>query len=254
MNARDLDVVIDDVLDDVASPEERAWLEQRMAVDPEARERWTERKTLFASLDGGPLVDPPGTLLPGVLGEVARLRRPTRVSRSWLDALADAFRLKPSQLLAYGSALAVGLAVLTLALVHPTRSPSPRAAGTLAPLAAAPATLLRAGDAEARISIARDGAALVAEIEVKSPGPGELTLACGAGVSAAEAVWTDGGGETPRLGPARVYARFPGSGTLRVRFETLGPSGPLATATLERGAAVSQTRVHIPPAISGVGP
>jgi hypothetical protein len=253
MSARDLDVIIDEVLDDVAGPEDRAWLEQRIASDPVVRERWTERKALFAALDGPTLVDPPGSLLPAVLSQIAGVRRPARVSNSWLDTLADAFRLKPNQLLVYGSALAVGLAVLTLAVVHPTRSPSPRAVGTMAPLATAPATLMRAGDAEARISIARDGAAMVAEIEVKSPGAGELTLACGAGVSAAEAVWTEGGDGAPQVGPGRVYARFPGSGTLRVRFETLGPSGPLATATLQRGMVVSQTRVDIPRVVS-VGP
>jgi hypothetical protein len=192
-------------------------------------------------------------VLPAVLSEVARLRRPTRVSRSWLEALADAVRLKPAQLIAYGSALAVGLAVLTLAVVHPTRTPSPRAAGTMAALETAPASVVRAGDADARISIARDGAALVAQIEVRSPGPGTLTVACGAGVSAAEAIWTEGGGETPRVGPDRVYARFPGSGTLRIRLETLGPSGPLATVILERGAAVSRTHVDIPRVISAVG-
>jgi hypothetical protein len=254
MSARDLDVVIDDVLDEVASPEDRTWLEQRIASDPVVRERWSERKALFASLDGGPLADPPSALLPAVLREITGVQRPVRVSKSWLDTLADTLRLKPTQLLVYGSALAVGLAVLTLAVARPTRSPSPHAAGTMAPLATAPATVVRAGDAQARISIARDGAAIVAEIEVQSPGPGELTLACSAGVSAAEAFWARGGGSPPELGPGHVRASFPGTGTLRVRFETLGPSGPLATATLHRGSVESQARVMIPREISAVGP
>jgi hypothetical protein len=253
MSPRDLDVVIDDVLDDVASPAERVWLEQRLASDPDARERWTERKALFVSLDGPPPVEPPVTLLPGVLREIAGFRRPARVSRSWLDSFADTVRLKPAHLIGYGSALAIGLAVLTLSVVHPTRTRNPRAAGTMAPLATAPASWVSAGDAEARISIARDGSALVAEIEVKSGGPGELTLACGAGVSAAEAIWADGGGAPPELGPGHVHASFSGPGTLRVRFETLGPTGPLATATLQRGSVVSSTRVEIPRAISTSG-
>ena len=254
MSTRDLDVVIDDVLDDVASPAERAWLEQQVAADPDARERWTERKALFESLDGPPLEDPPATLLPGVLRGIAAVRRTTPVSRSWLDTLADAFRMKPSHLLGLGSALAVGIAVLTLAVVQPARTRNPRAAGTMAPLATAPASVVSAGDAEARISIARDGGALVAEIAVKSAGPGELVLTCGAGVSAAEAIWADGGDAAPELGPGHVHAPFSGPGTLRVRFETLGPTGPLATATLRRGSVESSTRVEIPHAISTGGP
>ena len=254
MSTRDLDVVIDDVLDDVASPADRAWLEHQVTTDTDARERWSERKTLFAALDGPPLVDPPDTMLPGVLAAIAGSRRSARVSRSWLDTLADALRMRPSYVLGLGSALAVGVAVLTLAVVHPTRTRNPRAAGTMAPLAAAPASVVSAGDAEARISIARDGGALVAEIDVESAGPGELTLTCGAGVAAAEAIWARGGGATPELGPGHVHAPFSGPGTLRVRFETLGPTGPLATATLRRGSVESSTRVEIPRAITSGGP
>ncbi|MFI5371497.1 MAG: hypothetical protein ACHQ52_08065 [Candidatus Eisenbacteria bacterium] len=252
----DLDSVIDDVLDQVADPAERAWLDQRMTIDSGTRERFADRKTLFGVLDTAMLQDPPPDLLPGVLRQIAGVRRQPAPAGGWLDRLAMSFRRHPVLALGYGAALAAGLAVLTLSVI---RSPLPHgrgtqpATGTMAPLTSAPVSRVIAGDAQVDISIARDGAALVVEFATRTSGPAELTLSCGAGVSAAEALWVRGGGAPPEVAPDRVHVDFSAPGALRVRFETLGPRGPLATATLRRGGEVSTTHIHVPPAVSAGG-
>jgi len=171
MNDASIEQLMHDVLDGVATVEEKQRLEQRLATEPVLRERFSELRGMFEALGRVPLVDPPADLHAELMhrleAEAGRTRNP-----GWLVAFADAFRARPVPAFAM-----TGLAIAALALLlwSGGRSGLDRLAGKDAPVAGtmapatAPATRLEAGDARVSVTALITGRFLVFTIDGAAP-------------------------------------------------------------------------------------
>ena len=125
MNTFDLESVIDDVLDGVATAEQRLWLDRRRASDPVVRDRYAAREALFRALDGSPLTEAPADLLAGVMRGISDAGRhapasgatPARsgAASGWLASLVEAFRHRPAMAWGYAASMAAIAVALVLA-------------------------------------------------------------------------------------------------------------------------------------------
>jgi hypothetical protein len=180
MSDRELDQIMNDVLDGVATSEQAAWLEKRLAADPAARERFDRHSRLFRVLEvKGAMVEAPGDLAPAILGEVRRLPRPARAAiGSWVrEAFGRRRRL--------GWAYAIGACAALVALAVMTRIDRQAlgvrgwlpATGTMAPAgpgqSGAPINQasITAGSSKARVELFKQGEGLLVRIETHSAQP-----------------------------------------------------------------------------------
>jgi hypothetical protein len=261
MSADRLDQVIDDVLDRVASPGDRAWLEARRASDPMARERFSARRELFRALDTTGMREAPAALLPAVLREIADAGRlptpgpargtttPARGPVAWLERISRA-GARPA--LAWGYA-AVAVAVVA-ALILVARTPSGRpdwrpVAGTIGAAesgARLGAVTLMAADARLVATAFAGGGSRVQLVLEVTPGPrsrAEVTIA----VDPAHArLLPTAGTAEPGSGwvatPERFTARFERNTVIRLEL-TRDESGPVPVSIRLQSPTGIDTRV-----------
>lgn len=172
MNDLAIEQLMHDVLDGVATDEERTRLEQRLAADPVLRERFDELRGMFDALNRVPMVDPPAGMHAGLMHTIeedaGRTRHP-----GWLAAFADAFRARPAPAFAMA---ALTVAALALVLWSGTQRDSGRlaggdspVAGTMAPPATTTAAVLESGDARISVTALITDRAIVLTIDGAAP-------------------------------------------------------------------------------------
>jgi len=242
MNNVAIEQLMHDVLDGVATPEEETRLEQRLAADPVLRERYTELRSMFDTLNRMPLVDPPDDLHAELMrtierGQAGRTRNP-----GWLAVLADSFRARPVP--AFGLA---GLTIVALALVlwsgagrrdmRIAGGDSP-VTGTMAPPAAADVVSLEAGDARIRIELERENGVLIAALSGVAPSGATLEIS-GASIDRHASIEGEGAAidETASLA-GRVRTNL--EGTVRARLHIGSGAAGNVEATLMTSAGTSR--------------
>ena len=259
MNDHDLERVIDEVLDGVATPLESDWLKQRLERDPSARSRYEERRVLFRSLDAGELVAPPSDLLPAVMAEIRSGAAQAPAASGWWSALRESLARRPALGLSYaiGAGAAMG-ALITVALIErssiPPTAPLP-VNGTMVSPATGPRwtvedhVQLAAGPARGEVTLDRSGGILVAEIQSDSPSPSRWVLEFDPASLRAMALDRARGPEGALSGaPGRLEIET-GTGSLtRVRFESTRPGDAELRVTLKSGSdsgtGVLHARAH----------
>lgn len=182
MNDLQIEQLMHDVLDGVASAEERSVLEQRLAVDSGLRERFDELSGMFHALNAVPLVEPPADLHAGLMRRIEGEAGRTPGS-GWWSAFADAFRARPAPAFAL-AALAITAATLALWTGVDRRSArltggdSP-VVGTMAPPAGAPPTVLASGDASVSVTALIADGSIVVTLHGAAPSGASLDVETG---------------------------------------------------------------------------
>lgn len=169
------DARINEVLDGAASAADRAALEREMSADPELRRRFDALRSLFDTLGGIQMSDPPADLHDDIVRSIERENaRPA--APGWMESLAMAFRSRPIP--AYAMTL-VSVAAVGLLLYAASRQPANvtdlPVTATMAPAAPAAATLA-AGDARLEIRTAWSGSELVITVTGEAPSGARLAL------------------------------------------------------------------------------
>jgi hypothetical protein len=166
-----IEQLMHDVLDDVATTEQKARLDLLIAGDPAVRERFELLQEMFQTLERVPMEEAPrdmhAAIMQTIEHDAGRTRHP-----GWMANLADAFRARPVPAFAMGlvSVSAVGLLLWAGmgedgALLNGADQPL---TGTMAPIAGPRATL-ESGDARVKITIERGTDALIARIAGEAP-------------------------------------------------------------------------------------
>jgi len=235
MNHVAIEQLMHDVLDGVATPEEQTRLEQHLAADPVLRERYSELRSMFDTLNRMPLVEAPDDLHAELMrtierGQAGRTRNP-----GWLAALADSFRARPVP--AFGLA---GLTIVALALVlwsgagrrdmRIAGGDSP-VTGTMAPpAAAADVVSLQAGDVRIRIELERENGILIVALSGVAPSGAVLEIS-GASIDRHASIEGEGAAidETASLA-GRVRTNL--EGTVRARLHVGSDTADDIEATL----------------------
>jgi hypothetical protein len=246
MNDVSIEQLMHDVLDGVATPEERSRLEQRLAADPTLRKRFTELQHVFETLNRMPMAEAPADmhaeLMQTIEIEAGRTRTP-----GWVAAFADAFRARPAPAFAI-AAVTIGAVALLLwsgAGRKDTRVAGSDApvTGTMAPPSSPRAVTLESGDARIRIELGRDGGALVAT----------LAIGFGAGVPRVPALRGAGAELLTAAGePGRIALKLSGQVDAALRFETPDPASGDLDVSLTTDAGAVERRVSTGP--GGEGP
>jgi hypothetical protein len=254
VNPHQIDEVIDDVLDGVATPDQAAWLERKLAADSGARARYEDRKMLFQALDPGEMVDPPSDLAWSVMRAVRGEMPAGSKRRGWIASFQDSVARRPALGWAYaiGSVAAlVALAFVTITNRTPAQSGgSLPISGTLAPSdeggpwVQVDESLLEAGESRGRIALLERGASLMATVEAHSSGPVSITVEYDPTLTPATGFDWPRGMERPDLALGRIRFDHNGSANARFRFER--PTSGRATihVTLASGASEARGELH----------
>jgi hypothetical protein len=256
MNDVSIEQLMHDVLDGVATPEERSRLEQRLAADPTLRKRFTELQHVFETLNRMPMAEAPADmhaeLMQTIEIEAGRTRTP-----GWVAAFADAFRARPAPAFAI-AAVTIGAVALLLwsgAGRKDTRVAGSDApvTGTMAPPSSPRAVTLESGDARIRIELGRDGGALVATLAGEAPSGATLAIGFGAGVPRVPALRGAGAELLTAAGePGRIALKLSGQVDAALRFETPDPASGDLDVSLTTDAGAVERRVSTGP--GGEGP
>jgi hypothetical protein len=199
MNDDALEQLMHDVLDGVATAEQRAELERRLASDPSARERYRSLEAVFETLGRVSMVEAPGDLHPGLM---RALDGEPRREGGWIAALADAFRARPAPAFAMAAVSVVALGLLLwsgAARRDAFLAGDPPVTGTMARPQAAAAAALESGTARVRIALDARRGALVATLSGSAPAGAELRFVLRA---EPDAVTLDGRGAELAAGDA----------------------------------------------------
>ena len=186
MSDRDLDQIIDDVLDGVAPPAESVWLKERMDRDPAIRTRYGERAVLFKALTPGEMVAPPPDLVSSVMSEI-RGSSPAQHSASptWWSSLLGSLTRRPALGLGYAFGAGAAIGVLAMVALTPRSGSAPSTPlpvnGTMVPPTGPNWILedharLAAGPGQGEVRLQRNGAMLIVEIESASRTSSRWTL------------------------------------------------------------------------------
>ena len=118
------DVIIQEELDGVASPSDRALLYDRLARDPDVRAAYEEMQRLSSAMRDVRREDPPGSLKVAILNAIGHgtERRTVPVRRAWWAGLRDAFVARPiwGGGFVFATGIAVGLLLFALVGHSPT--------------------------------------------------------------------------------------------------------------------------------------
>jgi len=133
----EFDRLVNDELDGVATPEQKAELARRLAEGESARARYQEIQTVFGMLDRIESVDPPPSLRMSVLRAVESRTRARSERGGWRDLLASGFGKRPGLGLGYAFAVGAVVGALILAvgsgLFNRAGLPGPEMQGALLP-------------------------------------------------------------------------------------------------------------------------
>lgn len=219
MNDVAIEALMHDVLDGTATAEDQARLEQQLAADPALRERFTELRDLFETLNRVPMVEPPAgmhaELMQSIQSEAGRTRTP-----GWMAAFADAFRARPVPAFAMAAVTIGALALLLWSGAHRgasrlAGSDSP-VAGTMAPPATPPAAQLEAGDARLAVTLERIDGAIVLTIDGAAPSGASLDV--GTGLMEIHASIEGDGASIERVGTGAGRVRLQLAARVRARL------------------------------------
>ena len=141
MKDDDFDRLVNDELDGVATPEEKARLSRQLAASEAARVRYQEIQAVFGMLDRVESVEPPGSLRTDVLREVEARARARSPRWGW-GVLVSGFGRRPAFRIGYAFAAGAVVGALVIALgtgVFERRSWSDAdVVGTMLPPASSP--------------------------------------------------------------------------------------------------------------------
>jgi len=244
MNDRELERLMNDQLDGVATPEDSERLSRALESREDVRTEYRKLGGVFAALSCVEMEEPPSDIKQNILRSIRKLETaPAR--EGWLESIAAAFRGHPGFRWAYSFAAGAALGVLAFALLSGnlvTRPGSDSRSFT--------GTMIAPPDAAAyqRISSRdfplRDGHALVetlsgkgqilARITVRAPRGTDLVLSFDPGAWSAEGMAQHPAGNEVMLG----------FGRLSVRIQQFGESQYLLYLA-RRGPAGSPLRIAI---------
>ena len=118
------DDLIQEELDGVATPTDRALLYDRLARDPAVRTAYEDMQRLSSVIREVPREDPPASLKIAIMNAIghAPARRPVPVRSGWLPSLRDAFVARPiwGGGFVFATGIAVGLLLFALVGHSPT--------------------------------------------------------------------------------------------------------------------------------------
>ncbi len=251
LNRRDLEEVIQDVLDGVASADEIAWLERRRAEDPTAQSLYERRKGLFQVLAQVEELPAPADLSASVLSALPAKSRPRPGGRRWLSVLPGAPSPRISR---WAIPFAAGVAAGVVLMVALTGSPALRSreglqtAGTMAapsasrPAAAQDSEELTVGATRVAASIMLNGDSLIAHLECRATEEAQITIEYDPAVIAATSLeWSRPDEQHAALQPGYVRLRVRGDPQARVRFLGAGSGGATCLeVSLQTAAGVAR--------------
>jgi hypothetical protein len=184
MNSGDLERLMNDALDGVATPEEEAWLRARLEHDSAAREQYRQLEEVFAVLGKVPLETPPPELRAGVSRVISvghGALGPRRRGQGWLDSLRTFVARRPAVGAAYAFAAgAVTVGIAALAFVRGPGAGLP-VSGTMTNPPEALGTVIESkenqvGEARFQIRTRHVSQGIGLELDVRSTGPTETLL------------------------------------------------------------------------------
>lgn len=250
MNDNDLNRLMDEVLDGVATPQQATKLQERLANDPAARNLYLQRVAVFHALGTETEnVEPPADLAAGVMREIRTGPRPspgTGLLLNWRDS----FKRRP--VLSWSFAIGAVAAVVAVASVIMT-SPVPFGSrgslpvtGTMAPPDAgapwlqADRAVLAAGDAHGTIALLKHRGGFLARIETHSPEPAELELTYDpAAISVTQVEGPQGAG-TAGATPGSLKLELSGDQVATIHFGSPVSAGSTLRLTLRAAGATSE--------------
>ncbi|HEY2954128.1 MAG TPA: hypothetical protein VGK89_02625 [Candidatus Eisenbacteria bacterium] len=257
MNSETLERLMNDVLDGVATPEERALLERHLETDPAARARHRELQGVFELLARVPMEDPPPELRTEVslaLAASSRTHGPARRAPAWTESMRAAFVRRPG--LGAASAFAAGALAVAIAVLALTRSLGPAApglpvSGTMARPAPGPESLLDTREARVEgatftITTRRGGDPWTVELAVRAAAPTEIELEFDPERLAVEDVHWSAPAEVHAT-PGRVRLGAGADVRYRLAFRARGEPSADLSATLRSGKGSAKEVLRMTP-------
>jgi len=245
MNDREMERLINDQLDGVASPEDSERLSKALESREDVRAEYRKLGGVFAALNCVEMEEPPVEIKQNVMRAVRSQAEPAPEREGWLESITAAFRRRPAFRYAYSFAAGTALGVLAFALFSGnlmTRPGwDPRAfTGTMAPSPDAVSYQriasrdfpLRGGRVLVETLSGKDG--VMARVTAEAPKGTEVVLSFDPDAWSAEALRQNPAGNEVMLG----------SGRLSVRMQQLGESQYLLYLA-RRGPAGSPLRIAI---------
>ena len=246
MKNKELQRLMNDQLDGLATPAESERLRRELASQEGARMEYRNLGAVFDALNRAEIVDPPPDLKQDVMRAIHHRAETVLVRKGWLEPIRAAFRKRPAFRYAYSFAAGAALGVLTFALL--TGSPLTRPGiesgpftGTMLP----PPGVGQLRRIDSREFAFRDGRVLaemlsggdrfVARITARAPEGTEVAVSFDPGT------WSVVG---LRQHPATANDVMLGFGRLSVRMQRNGESQYLLYLA-RRGPAGSPLRIAI---------
>lgn len=243
-NDQEVERLMNEQLDGIATPEEADRLSRALEARPEFRAEYRKLGGVFAALSRTGMEDPPASLKQDVLRAIraGQLRVPAR--ESWLDSVAAVVRGRFAFRHAFSFASGAALGALAFALASGSISrpgSDPRLlSGTMAPLPAAGSYqhissrgfILRDGHVAAEVLSGKAG--LMVRIAADAPAGSEVILSFDPADWAPQGIRQQSAGNEVMLGMAR----------LSVRMQRAGQSQYLLYLT-RKGPAGSPLRISV---------
>ncbi len=244
MNDRELERLMNDQLDGVATPEDSERLNKALEAREDARAGYRRLGGVFGALSRVEMEDPPSHLKQDVLRAIRQRAGAKAARASWVDSISAVFRGRPALRHAYSFAGGAALGVLAFALVtgnlmtKPGLDPSPFTGAMVPPLGAASYKQigtkdfpLRGGRVLIETLSGRDG--VIARIKVRAPKGTDLVLSFPPDAWSATGVAQTGAGNDVMLGFDRLSVRIQqfGDSQYLLYLARRGPAGsPLRIA------------------------
>jgi hypothetical protein len=256
MNVNELNQDMEDVLDGVATPQQAARLQERLANDPAARKRYLEHVAFFQALGTEQeWVEPPADLAAGVMREIRKGPLPASGASGVVASWKDSFRRRPviGWSFAIGAVAAV-VAVASVILTSPTpfnsRGSLP-VTGTMAPPDAgeswlqADRAVLAAGEARGIITVLKQRGGLQVRVETHAPELSALELTYDPVAVSVTRIDGPQGAEKSGTTPGFIQIQLQGDEVIGIRFAAPAPAGSTLLVTLRSGATSSRGVLHL---------
>jgi len=245
----ELERLIQDALDGVATPEERSRLEATLERQPETRARYREVEGLFASLGRVPTEDPPAGFQTEILRTIReRGRKPA--ARSWVRSWTGQPGQRPALALApFAFGLVAGALVLAawMAGLGPGREGRQDLGGTMMPPSEARAARWQIGSSELRAQSWRHDRRLFLRLQVRSDHPVAVDLDYGRQRHLAQARQSPGSGNRLGTTPGHVSWEASRAGEIQLELIEAGPSPDPLRATVRSAEGEREVVVPLAP-------
>jgi hypothetical protein len=236
MVERELDGLIQDVLDGVATPAEAARLETRLSAEQAARERRNEMALVFGAMSRSRRFEAP----PELKSRILRALPPGAPGVQLMPSVERRRRFRLAYIFAAGLAAGViGAGALTGFWKVPAPG-SPAVIGTMAPSSPVATARWRAGEAQVESRIWRSGGSRLASFKVVS-GPADIELSFDPTAMSCTAFRPAPGAPEATLEPGRVaFQGLERTETLVELAELPGQAGaPLRITIRSQGGSTS---------------